>query len=403
MNKGNFFRRTVSTLFIVSIMLFASVTHAEIYTGEGSYIMSEGENLGVAKERAKADAMRNAAEKAGTYVRSYTKTRNLTLEEDIIETMTASIIKLIGNPNFLPYEQLDNLEGLLIRVIVNVQIEDSDINRWLNNDEKHKSELIALRRANEEQARQIEELKRKLANNPQDKEQIVKEFEVEDKIFLSNQKVREAWKFYENGDYNGVIKLNDEALQLNPNNSLAYYGRGNAYAYLGQYERAIQDYDKAIQINSNYANAYNNRGTSYKNLGQYERAIQDFNKALEFKEHEFIYNNRGVAYAVLGQKEQAIQDYSKAIQLNPSYSTAYYNRGIVYNDLGQKELAIQDYSKAIQLNPNYSEAYYNRGVIYYYLRQYENALKDFEKDLELNINDKYTKIGIELCRKALGW
>ena len=403
MNKGNFFRRTVSTLFIVSIMLFASVTHAEIYTGEGSYIMSEGENLGVAKERAKADAMRNAAEKAGTYVRSYTKTRNLTLEEDIIETMTASIIKLIGNPNFLPYEQLDNLEGLLIRVIVNVQIEDSDINRWLNKDEQQKSELIALRRANEEQARQIEELKRKLANNPQDKEQIVKEFEVEDKIFLSNQKVREAWKFYENGDYNGVIKLNDEALQLNPNNSLAYYGRGNAYAYLGQYERAIQDYDKAIQINSNYANAYNNRGTSYKNLWQYERAIQDFNKALEFKEHEFIYNNRGVAYAVLGQKEQAIQDYSKAIQLNPSYSTAYYNRGIVYNDLGQKELAIQDYSKAIQLNPNYSEAYYNRGVIYYYLRQYENALKDFEKDLELNINDKYTKIGIELCRKALGW
>ena len=403
MNKGNFFRRTVSTLFIVSIMLFASVTHAEIYTGEGSYIMSEGENLGVAKERAKADAMRNAAEKAGTYVRSYTKTRNLTLEEDIIETMTASIIKLIGNPNFLPYEQLDNLEGLLIRVIVNVQIEDSDINRWLNKDEQQKSELIALRRANEEQARQIEELKRKLANNPQDKEQIVKEFEVEDKIFLSNQKVREAWKFYENGDYNGVIKLNDEALQLNPNNSLAYYGRGNAYAYLGQYERAIQDYDKAIQINSNYANAYNNRGTSYKNLGQYERAIQDFNKALEFKEHEFIYNNLGVAYAVLGQKEQAIQDYSKAIQLNPSYSTAYYNRDIVYNDLGQKELAIQDYSKAIQLNPNYSEAYYNRGVIYYYLRQYENALKDFEKDLELNINDKYTKIGIELCRKALGW
>ena len=403
MNKENFFRRTVSTLFIVSIMLFASVTHAEIYTGEGSYIMSEGENLGVAKERAKADAMRNAAEKAGTYVRSYTKTRNLTLEEDIIETMTASIIKLIGNPNFLPYEQLDNLEGLLIRVIVNVQIEDSDINRWLNKDEQQKSELIALRRANEEQARQIEELKRKLANNPQDKEQIVKEFEVEDKIFLSNQKVREAWKFYENGDYNGVIKLNDEALQLNPNNSLAYYGRGNAYAYLGQYERAIQDYDKAIQINSNYANAYNNRGTSYKNLGQYERAIQDFNKALEFKEHEFIYNNRGVAYAVLGQKELAIQDYSKAIQLNPSYSTAYYNRGIVYNDLGQKELAIQDYSKAIQLNPNYSEAYYNRGVIYYYLRQYENALKDFEKDLELNINDKYTKIGIELCRKALGW
>ena len=75
--------------------------------------MSEGKNLGVAKKRAKADAMRNVAEKAGTYVKNYSSSKNFELEEDIIETMTANILKLIGNPNFLPYEQLDNPEGLL--------------------------------------------------------------------------------------------------------------------------------------------------------------------------------------------------------------------------------------------------------------------------------------------------
>ena len=140
-------------LFIVSIMLFAAVTHAEIYTGEGSYIMSEGENLGVSKERAKADAMRNAAEKAGTYVKSYSRSKNFELEEDIIETMTANILKLVEDPKFLPYEQLDNLEGLMIRVIVKVQIYDSDIMRWLNKDEQEKSTLVsqmeALCKANE--------------------------------------------------------------------------------------------------------------------------------------------------------------------------------------------------------------------------------------------------------------
>ena len=252
MNRGNFFRQTVSTLFIVSILLFASVTHAEIYTGEGKYIMSEGENLGVAKERAKADAMRNAAEKAGTYVKSYSRSKNFELEEDIIETMTANILKLIGNPNFLPYEQLDNLEGLLIRVIVKVQIDDSDINRWLNKDEQQKSELVsqneALRKANEEQARQIAELKRQLANNPQDREQITKKFEVEDKIFLSNQKVEEGWKLYSNGDYNGAIKLYSEAIELNSYNTNAYNNRGWIYYLLKDYMQAISDATKAIEL-----------------------------------------------------------------------------------------------------------------------------------------------------------
>ena len=142
MDRGNFFRRTLSMLFFVSIMTFAAVSHAEIYIGEGSYCMSEGENLGVAKERAKADAMRNACEKAGTYVKSYSRARNFELEEDIIETMTANILKLIEE-KYLPYEQLDNLEGLMIRIVIKVQIDDSDITRWLNKDESEKSMLVA--------------------------------------------------------------------------------------------------------------------------------------------------------------------------------------------------------------------------------------------------------------------
>lgn len=180
--------------------------------------------------------MRNACEKAGTYVKSYLRARDLELEEDIIETMTANIIKLLENPHFYPLEEVDNLEGVLIRVTVKVQIDDTDINRWLKKYDQQKSELVAqmeaLRKANEEQARQIADLKRQLANNPQDKERITKEFANEDKIFLSNQKVEESCKFYDRSDYNGAIKLHDEVINLNPDNALAYYGRGTAYSDL---------------------------------------------------------------------------------------------------------------------------------------------------------------------------
>ena len=35
------FRRIVSALFIIGFLLVNAVSHAEIYTGEGSYVMSE--------------------------------------------------------------------------------------------------------------------------------------------------------------------------------------------------------------------------------------------------------------------------------------------------------------------------------------------------------------------------
>ena len=436
MNRGNFFRRAFSILFAISIMTFAAVSHAEIYIGEGSYCMSEGENLGVAKERAKADAMRNACEQAGVYVKSYTRTKNLMLEEDVIETMTANIIKLVEEPHFKMLEEVDNLEGIMIRVTVKAQIDDSDIMRWLNNDSNQISDMVSqmetLRKANQEQERQITELKRQLSFNPYDREKIIKKFENEDKIFLSNQKVEEATKLWEKKDFIGVISLCNEALDLNPNNELAYsrrgtaymdglkkyeqamqdfnnaiklnpkfdkayYNRGVAYFDLGQYELAIKDYNKTIELNSDDFEAYNNRGVAYRGLKQYELAIKDYDKAIELNPNfDLAYNNRGNAYGIQGQYERAIQDFNKAIELNPNLADAYYNRGNAYGIQGQKERAIQDYNKAIELNPNLADAYYNRGNAYGIQGQYERAIQDFNKTIELNPNyaDAYTNRGL---------
>ena len=137
------------------------------------------------------DEKRCAAEKAGVYVKSYSRSKNFELDEDIIETMTANILKLIEKPIFKMLEEVDNLEGLMIRVTVKAQINDSDITRWLNKDEQEKSALVAqmeaMRIENEEQARIIDDLKRQLANNPQDINQISQEISDADKInFISS-------------------------------------------------------------------------------------------------------------------------------------------------------------------------------------------------------------------------
>ena len=125
-------------------------------------------------------------------------------------------------------------------------------------NDNEKSELAeqneAIRKANYEQKIQIIALKQRLAQFNSK----------ENKILLSNQKVAEATVTYNNGDYNGAVKLCDEAITLNPNNFIAWYSRGTAYCRLKQYDRAIQDLNKAIQLNPNYVEAYNNRGSAYQ-------------------------------------------------------------------------------------------------------------------------------------------
>ena len=45
MSRRKVFRRIVSALIVAAILLVNAVSHAEIYTAEGSYVMSEVENL----------------------------------------------------------------------------------------------------------------------------------------------------------------------------------------------------------------------------------------------------------------------------------------------------------------------------------------------------------------------
>ncbi|MBE8953548.1 MAG: tetratricopeptide repeat protein [Quinella sp. 1Q7] len=429
-------------LFIVAVMSFSAITHAEIYTGEGSYIMSEGENLGVAKERAKADAIRNASEKAGVYVKNYTRTKNLMLEKDIIETLTANILKLVEAPIFLPYEQLDNLEGLLIRVVVKVQINDSDINRWLNKNEQEKSSLVSqneyLRKANAEQELQIAELKRQLSNakTKADKETITKKFVDADQKFLSYQKLDEAQRLYDKGDYESVIEICTEAIEFNPYNPFLYGLRGLAYLNLKQYERsdadsdkfkellpylkaeiykergdnyaqsgqcelAIQNYNKAIEINPNDAEFYRDRGIAYVNFAvhyitnkdserafaNYKLAIQDFNKAIKINPNDAVtWGALGTACSALGQDERAIIDFNRALKLDPKNAEVYFKRGMTYNLMGNFESAISDYTKAIELNPNEGTYRIFRGILYQKIGEYVKAQVDFAKAKQLGFN-----------------
>lgn len=55
----------------------------------------------------------------------------------------------------------------------------------------------------------------------------------------------------------------------------AYYNRGNAFGFSGDFDRAIADYSAAIEIKPDFALAYGNRAIAYRVKGDPERAKPD--------------------------------------------------------------------------------------------------------------------------------
>ena len=59
-----------------------------------------------------------------------------------------------------------------------------------------------------------------------------------------------------------TIKTYEKTIEINPNDSDAWYNKGVALGKLGKFNEAMKVYDKAIEINPNDSDAWYNKGVS---------------------------------------------------------------------------------------------------------------------------------------------
>ena len=349
---------TLAPIIDVDYPMIASIAQAKVqmYQGVGDDYASEIESQEIAKLRARDKAIRAAVEKAGVYLKSYSRTINAVLTDDEINAIASNSYKVIGEVNYSKtINQLsDTAIVILWRATVNVDVDDSEIQNWVKRDSENKSTIVTqtneARKAAEENNKQVEDLRKRAENikTDQDKSKLKNEFNKVDNDFLANQKNDEGVKLHYQKDFNGAIKKYNEALELKPDFDWAYNNRGNAYQDgFKDYQKAIADYNKAIQLNPNFVKAYYNRGNAYDDLKNYKQAITDYTKTIQLdSNYVAAYNNRGNVYADLQNYKQAIADYTKAIQLNPNFAFAFYNRGYYYQELGKMDKAQADFAKA---------------------------------------------------------
>lgn len=414
---------------VLATLFIAATVIAEVETYEGVdeyYVLGAVENINVARERARERALRDAREKAGVYIHSLTRVVNMDMVEDEIVTVASGVLRVLETS----YEivQLTDMDGYLIRATVKADIDTGDVEKFLQKDAEEMSRIVAndkvIRLQEAEQEQKIETLKQEYiqAETPEEKEIIAQQIVEEDKVFLSNLKLREGNKYRDEGNHKQAEKLFTEAIDLNPDNALAWHNRGWAYIEQKRYKQALTDFNKASELRPNSELPYFGRGWVYNQRKEYAAAIKEYDKVIELNpKYAIAWNNRGAAKSWLNHMREAIADYDKAIELNPRYAKAYENRGKAYGALGNNEQSAADlqkaeritnsnkgadkiieeaealckdgkfsealelYNQAAEIYPDNQFVFVNRGNIYNdHLRDYDAAIADYNKTIELN-------------------
>ncbi len=176
-----------------------------------------------------------------------------------------------------------------------------------------------------------------------------------------------------------------KVLALNPKHYDALIQRGLLYSTLGQYVDALQDFTVAIEVNPNQSAAYFHRGKCYhRNLRVKDKSLADYSEAIRLSpNHAAGYFGRGELY-----DEIALYKEKQGFEKNGHLSYAHTSEEFL--------AAIHDYNQVIVLEPEHDAAYANRALLYARkARAYQdisdikNAIADFEKAMSLNWEHGY--------------
>ncbi len=155
-----------------------------------------------------------------------------------------------------------------------------------------------------------------------------------------------AWASGLNGLHDDAIKDFSRAIKINPNLSMAYFGRGLSYEFLHNPDAAIRDYIAACQLKDVVA------CKKVKSLKQTDKSVEEIRQSGKFEENikSIEWLNRGIENVNAGNYEKATEAFTKAIELDAKNAKAYYYRGRAYEKLGMRQEATDDKKMAIKLD-----------------------------------------------------
>jgi tetratricopeptide (TPR) repeat protein len=234
-----------------------------------------------------------------------------------------------------------------------------------------------------------------------------------------------------------ALSDNDKALDLEPNQPLAFVNRGLAMHGLGDDAGALAAIKGALELAPGFPPALDalKQIGAPKDAAQSRRAketrsggglnpsecmipvadIQLDPKSIDrvlqactslinsgggnADDRSLAFLQRGSMYRRQQKYELAVADFDQSIRYDPKSAGAYTGRGNALRSLGRLDESVAAHSEAIRLEPNNAMAYSNRGNALGDKKDYEHAIADF--DTAIKIDPKYATAFYNRARTKL--
>ncbi|MGI9516319.1 MAG: tetratricopeptide repeat protein [Pirellulaceae bacterium] len=171
----------------------------------------------------------------------------------------------------------------------------------------------------------------------------------------------------------------EEALSIDPSNSLALRVRGRMYVEEEEFEKAIDDFAALAEAEENNTLELILLARTLRDDEEEDMALTAITRAIEINpDVPMAFSLRGEIYLAQDKDEEALADVSRAIELNPRDSDALMVRANVLYSQEEYEEALRDIEKVLTLQQGNVRAYYLRSFVYAAMEDYEPAIEDMQ-------------------------
>ncbi len=187
------------------------------------------------------------------------------------------------------------------------------------------------------------------------------------------------------GDFPAALAALDRADELTPDDAFIIAERAQTCRMAGRFEEAVAGFDRAVALDPTDPAFLTARGVCRQELGQYDKALADFDQAVRLDEdHMWPLVRRARLRRVRGELDEAFADFDRAVRIAPDSAWVASERGDAYRLTGRFEEAVTELGRAIALKPDYSSALASRGWSQHELGRHEEALADLGAAIELD-------------------
>lgn len=196
---------------------------------------------------------------------------------------------------------------------------------------------------------------------------------------------KQALVFNEQSKPMNAVKSLEQALILDPKNSLYLSELGENYTALGNLYQAVSCFSKAVELTPNNLSLKGKLGRTFISIDDFRKAFETFDEIWKIDSTNVFYNKQ-YAFAAFktGKPDLAIHLYEQVVAENPEDFGSHLNLMAIYKRKKAVDKILESGNRALTVFPGNATLLLRQAEALYELKAYEFAINPYETYLAEN-------------------